>query len=159
MLDQKEIITLAIALWGAILGTYGALLATFTFFTQRRDKRPRLRVTRRTGFFVGVGTSDETQFVINAANIGQVPVTIASFGLRLPKGGGQLIDPIAFTNLPKELSPGQSVSFYVPRNNLLRGLLAHGHHGKVKLTPQVEDQLGNVYRGRAETFDVALAAR
>jgi hypothetical protein len=158
-MEQKEIITLGIALWGAILGTYGAVLATGTLLTQRRDKKPRLRVKGSRGFFGGSRAPDETQVIITAANIGQVPVTIASFGFGL-QAGGQLIYPggVQITNLPKEVSPGQSVSFFVPKNVLLRGLLEHGYHAKVKLTPQGEDQLGNVYRGHAETFDVASAA-
>lgn len=137
-----------------LIAFYGATLATITFIAQRREKVARLKVRGALGFQVsGLGVS-ETLLMLEAANVGHVPITISSYGLGLPDGR---IIVVPFSpqqiQLPYELTAGKSCTMHLPVRDIANGLLEHGYRGKVKLVPRFSDQTGKVHQGRSIDAD------
>lgn len=134
----------------ALVAFYGAILATITFVAQRREKIARLQVRGALGFQASAMGASETFLMLEAANIGHIPVTLSSYGLGLPDGR-TIIMPFSQqpVQLPHELTTGKSCQMHYPIRELAEGLLEHGYHGKVKLIPQFSDQTGKVHKGEA----------
>lgn len=152
-MDVKDLLTLVIA-------SYGAVLSTIVFRSQQADKKQKLRVRRKEGMFTYGATIGEVQVIVEAANIGRVVVVVDGFGIGLPDGNHLVFPGLPqVTNLPVKISPGEKADFYVPKNVLLRELLAQGYHRSVQLVPRVTDQLGNTHVGESFLFDVAEATR
>lgn len=144
-IDTKDIVTICIAL-------YGAGLSTFIFVTQRINKRRKIRVKVKYGFEVPNGAK---LLLINAANVGQVDVTIDSFALRTSLNWKLMFPPSQQEfRLPHELKPGQSVTFQFPLTVLLQTLVGNGYHSLVHLVPVVDDQDGVTYCGKTIRFDI-----
>lgn len=131
----------------ALVALYGAILSTIAFIRQNRDRKPRVKVTMSLGLvFHQLQGSSGTQLIVEAANSGQVNITIGSWSIRYP-GKKKLFDQLALVSpqLPAELSPGQKVTICMEYARLRNSLLKHGYSRKVKVRGEVADGLGNRY--------------
>jgi hypothetical protein len=131
----------------ALVALYGAILSTIAFIRQNRDRKPRVKVTMSLGLvFHQLQGSSGTQLIVEAANSGQVNITIGSWSIRYP-GKKKLFDQLALVSpqLPAELSPGQKVTICMEYARLRNSLLKHGYSRKVKVRGEVVDGLGNRY--------------
>jgi hypothetical protein len=147
-MDTKDLITLSIA-------GYAACLATYTFIVQRRDKNPKLKITTKWGVIatVGVGASEKMLFLY-AANVGEKPMTIASWGLKLPDKSSFFIpNPLVeSTRLPHELTVGKSCTVVMSVEELEQSVRKTEYKGRVKLIPWFSDQTGKIYEAKSFQF-------
>lgn len=141
-MNTSEVITLMIAL-------YGALLSTFVFVAERLDQRPRVRVSANLGFMVGLSGSEGNLLFLEAVNVGRVEVTLSSWSFLLPDSR-KLIFPMfpQRVSFPFELAPGKSCTVYVPLKLISEGLVSEGLAKGTHLIPQFMDQTGKVYLGK-----------
>jgi hypothetical protein len=104
-----ELITLAIALYGAALATYSAVEA-------RREKRRRLRVSVSNGFLSFDTYVSDVHVFVEAANPGLRPVTVVSMGIVLPDGEQVLFPAMpGAARLPTKSSKERAVRSGSPR--------------------------------------------
>src|SRR5206468_4383443 len=134
-MELKDVITLVLALYAAGLSTYLATL-------QRRDKKPRIKATLSMGFLTFGPRLSEPHLLLQAANIGEKAVTLASGGLLLPDRS-QIIS-IAKDNaterLPYELAVGKSFMMWFEAKPLAGELARRGYTSDVKLHARFSDQ-------------------
>jgi hypothetical protein len=102
--ETKDIITLAIA-------SYGAILSTVTVLRGIREKRTHIKVRIFNGFLTlpVPGELSNAMLFVEAVNVGNVAVTLNNYRLRLPDS--QSVYPTVASNpipLPCELSPGKN---------------------------------------------------
>lgn len=137
--------TLAIAIYGAVLGTYNLYLRI-------QEKIPKVEVSLSLGFVgtPGVWTSPNL-LSLTANNIGPTVVNLASAGLILPDNRKMTyVQPDEYTGgtLPARKSPGESLTISREYDNIKRQLREQGFSGEVKLKGFFRDQVGNEYQGK-----------
>jgi hypothetical protein len=147
-------ITTCIAISGLVLSLYNTI-------TSRRDKVAKLRVTVQPDMCImqpGRKPSEKVM-IVHVANIGAVPVTLASQGFSI-KSGGHLFhfDPPFGQKLPYELLPGKGADIVAMPSVISEALMSQGNSGSVQLRPYFTDQIGRLFRGEWFKFEVMTAA-
>lgn len=133
-----------------LLAFYGALLSTFVFITGRLDQRPRIRTSISLGFQVGLDGPSGNLLFLEAANVGRIDVTLASWSFLLPSKE-KLICPGLVgpqVSFPHELRPGKSCTIYMPLREVLIALKGKGYEHSSKIVPEFTDQTGVVHKGK-----------
>lgn len=145
-MDVKDWIPIAIS--GLSL-----LIAGYTLLMQLRQTKERLKVRLNMGVTASVGYVSESMLLAEAANVGDRPVTVSSFGLQLPDKK-VLLFPYKqqHVNLPYELLPGKSCTMVMPAQEVARTLVEHGH-SEVKLVLQFSAQSGKTFKAKAYKFN------
>ena len=95
-------------------------------------------------------------FILEAANVGHVPVTVSSHGIVLP-GGLEASTIAAFSDsaFPCPLSPGTSCKVFVEIRPILQRLQAEGYRDRVKLVPYYRDQTSKTFKGKPLQISVS----
>ncbi len=141
-MDSPNIVTL-------LLAFYGALLSTFVFITARLDQRPRIRTSVNLGFTVGLAGASGNLVLLEAANVGRIEVTLASWSIRIPSKRKLVFPMLAQLVLfPHELKPGKSCTVHIPLDQLIGPLKKEGYGPTTKLVPEFTDQTGVVHKGK-----------
>lgn len=133
-----------------LLAFYGALLSTFVFVMARLDQRSRIRTSVNLGFQVGLGASNANLLFLEAANVGRIDVTLASWSFRLPSKE-RLVCPWLSgqqVSFPHVLRPGQSCTVHVALREVLTALKSKGFGHSTKIVPEFTDQTGVVHKGK-----------
>lgn len=143
-----EIITVVVALYGAILSTY-------IYITQRNDKRRKIKVKLTAGLMNPPTPSQEFMLFLEVINIGNRKVTINSTGLRLPEGQ-TVISLVGNTHvtLPFELEEGKNCHFWFEIKDLAGSLSNSGKSGKIKLKGYANDGADNTFYSKPYEFDI-----
>jgi hypothetical protein len=119
----------------------------YTWWTNR----PHLRVTLTVGILGQAGGGlGPTLFIVSAANIGRVPITLSSVGvdLRSPGDTGVFIGQATFSPpLPYTLEPGRSWQYHIDPAEVIA--LHVGTQGPVR-GPFVNDQTGKHWSGSSK---------
>ena len=147
-MELKDLLTLLVA-------AYAALLSTYLAYAQRRDKAPQVKVKTSYGFLTAGPQISDTHILMEAANIGEKPVTLSSAGLLLPDGSQFVIFSNNSTQrLPCELTHGKNVTMWFDVKPLAVQLKQRGYSSTVKLRGRFSDQASNEYVGKTIEFDV-----
>lgn len=142
-------ITLAIALWGAILSTYKA-------FSDYTKKSRKVRVYLAYGFSTGLEAVPTLS--ISAQNTGFRDVTLNSAGFVLPdKKYLLLYHPRGTVNLPHTLSEGTECTVFITQRELAEDLLRNGFSGNIKLGGYYRSAVGKTYKSKSIDFDIQKA--
>jgi len=132
--DLAAIVTGAVAIYGAGLSTYTALVS-------RRAAQRRLRAELTLGV-IGDQPEPRTVFLLSAVNPGQRVVTITMAVIRLPDGRQFVpLDPPLAQFLPRELREGQRFSIPVPIAHVVTALAEAGYRDRVRLRADFRDVL------------------
>jgi hypothetical protein len=139
----------------AAVAVYGALLSTYTFWANRRDKRPRVRARISFGFLtLPTGLSPE-MLLLECSNPGHVPVTINNPGILLSDGRTlAFIGRQSNVAFPHTLETGRSCTAWEAAGTIVEQLTETGFSGTVRLVPFCRDQIGNTYKGKGVMFDL-----
>lgn len=141
----------------AMVALYGAVLSSYTLLTQRRDKKPKIKVSFSRGFIGNSIYLSAPKFIFEAINTGQVPVYLSSAGYLLPKKFGEERltafftgpDPDASSHwFPHTLEPGNSFTAYRDADEIINALKGRGYTEKVAIQPFYKDRAGNTYMGK-----------
>lgn len=147
-MDIKNTITLFVAIYGSVLSTYLA-------YMQRRDRKPKVKVKVSYGFLTSGSRISDTHILVEAANIGDKPVTVSSSSLELPDGS-QVINFTnnSTSNLPSELTHGKNITFWYDVKPLASELYKRGYRSTIKIRARICDQASNVFFSKSMDFDV-----
>lgn len=147
-MSQSEIITLIIAIYGAVLSTIIAI-REFT-----KDKR-RVKVVCRYAFAFPPGSNETLKFIsISVVNTGHRPIQINQAGIMLNDGNGitQLESKIGKIPLPKKLEDGESLEIMFDADKIEQALKNH-ENKKAKFTKAyVSDAEGNRYTSKLPKY-------
>lgn len=143
-----KLITLLIALWGALLSSYSAL-------SRHWHKTRRLRVTLLRAPQFEMPDSLEPSFRIEAVNPGERTVTIKSCVLRV-KSGGWLSIPTERCEImfPHELQEGENCRCWIELGNVARELHSKDFAGQVKVAGEFCDSLGKRFQSKWTKFRI-----
>ena len=141
-MDAKDLIPI-------IVSILSLLIAAYTLYMQHRQKHEIVRVKASMGFLASPGDLSETMILLEAANVGERPVILSSYALRLPDKK-LLIFPFRpqHVQLPHELLAGRSCTMAMPIKEVVRQLQANGNIGTSKVIPQFSTQAGRVFKGK-----------
>jgi hypothetical protein len=139
----------------AIVAVYGAMLSTYTALLNWRDKTRRVAVRLSLGFGVYGNQTGPTVLLVTASNPGSRTVTLTSWALRLPDKR-QLWPPMpqSHVDFPHDLLEGKSCTVWVPAREVAEGLKGEGFSGRIKLAGLFRDAVGNVYTSKPIKFDI-----
>jgi hypothetical protein len=153
-ISARDGITIAVAVFGAILSTF-----TFVQGYIKGRRRVRIDISEIVGHKTLANVLRKA-VVVRVINFGSRPVTARMPMLEWSNGerivGGNLDkDQIYFdrTGFPVQLNDGESAGVYVDLRNLARLVHSKGHSGKVTLRPLFFDQTQKKYLGRKWVFD------
>src|SRR5574341_2238143 len=148
MLVWIQIITAAIAL-------YGAGLATYTFYSNRRDRRRVLDVKVAYALAPHPLTEIETLITMTVANASYHSVTATGVSLELPDNQ-RIVYPNPTTDkpLPYRLEPGTNFTALINAQELARTLSEAGYSGTVALIGECSDAIGQYHRSNSFDFDI-----
>ncbi len=147
--ETKDIITLVIA-------AYGAVLSSFNLWQASTKNRRRILLKRSIGFYTyaggGMGSAMATFEVINQ---GYRPVVVDAPTIKLPSGKQMiLLTADGLKDFPKRLEDGETVSLRIPFADITAALKKDGYSGTVTLWPICKDSTGNLFKGKRWRFDV-----
>jgi hypothetical protein len=150
-------VTTATAILGAVTGTIGLLLSIWNTYVQTQQEKPYIKVGVNVGFMSIGSLCGATQLYLKAANHGHKPVTLSSWGFKLPDKQELFFtaEEISGMSFPCELAPGKSCS--LPRDivSFAQSLKKRGYGGNIKLVGFFRDQLGHEYQmKKAYRFNV-----
>ncbi|MCZ7622717.1 MAG: hypothetical protein M5U24_09570 [Candidatus Kuenenia sp.] len=132
-MELKDILTLLVAAYAALLSTYVAVV-------QRQDKAPRVKVRTSYGFLTAGPQISDTHILMEAANIGEKPVTLSSVGLLLPDGSQFINSSNNSTHrLPCELTHGKNLTMWFDVKPLAVQLKQRGYSSVIKLSGRFSD--------------------
>jgi hypothetical protein len=153
-LGLKDLMTLGIAVYGAVVSTLFATLG-FRQSVKKEQKQVMLTWTLSVSFDARDNSLAQltTIYIINR---GQRPVMVDYPKFRMPNKRFMFLVPgQGYDQFPKRLEDGEKVSLDLFDEEIKKALRAAGYSGKVKLIPHCEDQEGNQYWGREKlVFDV-----
>ena len=147
-MSQSDIITLFIAIYGALLSTIIAIREA------TKDKR-RVKVVCRYAFAFPPGTNKTWKFIsINVVNAGHRPIQINQAGILLSDGNSvtQLESRVGKIPLPKKLEDGESFEIMFDADKVEQAI-KNQENKNVKFTKAfVSDAEGNRYTTRLPGF-------
>lgn len=136
-----------LAMIGTAATVAGVMLGIMSYRDKHRARRPAITVRVYNGFHTYGPDISDLRLFIEAANTGEKPVTLSSWGFKLPDGRTVvLMEPFTNVTFPHELLPGKNCSVAADVKDLARSLAQEGFGGKVKLIGFYRDQLDNEYR-------------
>ncbi len=139
-MDASTVITTIIAVSGAALSTYLAVVA-------RRAKAWVVKVQITNGFLtLHNGDFSDTMLFLTASNPGERPVVLQLPFIRVPNGNNLLL-PIDNANVtfPHSLPESEKCMALVATREVAQSLREHGCSGKVKLVGVFRDALDTCY--------------
>ena len=147
-MDWEKGITLAIAV-------YAALLSTVIQLANWKKSKPQIKTSLRIGMLgYDNGYLSDLVLILEAANVGERPATLASEYILLPDGRQLLsFNPNADVDFPHELAPGKSCRIWFDRAELKKALSEAGYSGRVWLTGFYHDATGAKFRSRKFRYD------
>lgn len=139
----------------ALVALYGAVLSTYTFIVNRRDKQRQIRVRLSNGLLTYAAETSPAMLFLEAMNPGNRTVVLNSAGIELP-GGKTAVFPNSESDVsyPHPLEEGQKCTVWTPMKEFAQTLQSNGFSGKISLTAFFRDQVGNKYRSNALNFDI-----
>jgi len=140
----------------AIVAIYGAIMATVTFFSRRKEKQRRLTVSFSWGWLGHNTTADKPMLFIEVSNPGNRSVTINVPRIILPDGKTLVFpDPQSDVHFPHKLEEGTKCRIWTEIKKLIEQLRSNGYQGVVKLNADVEDGAGQKYKSK-KPFEIDI---
>jgi hypothetical protein len=157
----KDSITIAIAAWGALLGTYAAVLSTVQLIQKIREKMSRLEI-KMSLQISKEKNREKANIAVAALNKGErevllhYPIILHSWSrFRRPrKEGLVLINHADAAAYPIELKPGSSHVQLFDLAQIAKDLKNAGHSGIKKIRAQYTDGLGRCYLSDSMDFNI-----
>ncbi len=148
-LDWMKIIT-------AIVAVYGAALSTFSFVSQRIEKRRVVVVNLAIGQLTQGQKVIQQALFMSAANPGTPTVTLTALSLLLPNKRSLVFQHVqSDVRFPYELLAGQKCTVWFSLKEVSSALNDEGYQGKVKLIAVFHDALGTAFSSKQLVFDAS----
>ncbi|MFC1814861.1 hypothetical protein ACFL0M_02740 [Thermodesulfobacteriota bacterium] len=157
---SQDFMTIVIAGWGAILGTYAAILSTVQLIQRIREKKTRLKVEMTIQVYDVNGKIRGTVSAV-AKNKGEREITLFFPSLlyswsRFRRSGREGLillnnDTIIY---PIDLKPQQSHAQSFDLNHVAEELRKKGYHASKKIRAEYKDALNRTYLSDTFSFDI-----
>lgn len=148
MSDTVEIVTISIAVYGAILSTY-------TILENRREKKPHIKVELNFAVPLMDARPVDPLLSFSIMNIGSRLVTVNSIGLILPRNQYYFFPYIeGDITFPFGLGAGKSHHHWVDVAELAYRFKKEGYRGSIKLIGFYKDSLNNCYKSKDFKFHI-----
>jgi len=156
-----DIETMDIPNWDIIItlmiAVYGAILSTFTIWDTRHEHKREIRVRLSYGFSTHP-LAHGLLLINEALNTGRKTVTLSSMGLILPnKKFYTFLQPNSNVSFPYDLPEGKNCSVWIETKELAENLKNEGYSGEVKLIGYYGDAIGGRYKSEPFNFDINKA--
>jgi len=150
-----ELMTLTLALWGAILSTILGL-------NELWSRRKKLKVKNEIFYDTLTGEGLEAFYTLSCVNIGERIIRLQNFGLLLPNKEKFCFNDNSSkpVNLPMNLSDGENISIDANGKQLkwlFEAANMHKHFdstGTFKIRGFFTDTSGRIYKARKVTIDI-----
>jgi hypothetical protein len=147
-IDLQWGVTAAIALYGAGLSTYNAIIA-------RKQSTRQIVVSISYGWLTFGPVLGEDMIFVTAANTGHRPVTLSSMGLRMPDGRSLVnLEQQGSVQLPHHLNEGTSVTHWMPLQGVKESLRRSGAFGKVEIFAYYNDAVSTTHKSKPFPIEV-----
>ena len=144
--------------WQIITGAvavYGALLSTWNAVAKHLENKARIKVKMSGGFETFGPEIGPASILVTAINKGQQAVTLVEAGLRLPnKQHTTHFSPSGTAHFPHELKRGQNCYIVVPFRDVAEALKRADFSGTIKVKGFYRDALDKTYTSKAFKLDV-----
>jgi hypothetical protein len=145
------IITLLIAI-------YGALLSTYSVWTARQEHKREIKVELSYGFMRNpLSGVSPPMLLLSASNTGTKTVTLTSMGLILPRKDKKYLifaQPESNVSFPCDLLEGKNCNVWVTTKELAEDLKREGYSGRISLKGYYRDAIGGYYESKSFKFDI-----
>jgi hypothetical protein len=143
------IITLLIAI-------YGALLSTYSVWTARQEHKREVKVELSYGLKTNpISGVSPTLLILSALNTGTKTVTLSSTGLILPRKKYLFFPrPESNVTFPYDLPEGKSCSIWIATEELANDLKREGYSGRIALKGYYRDAIGGYYKSKSVKFNI-----
>lgn len=150
-MDWKDILTL-------ILAAYGALISSYLGWKKIQEYYPQIKIETRELFQIPIPPigGAETIAVVEmiAKNYGHKTITLKRGGYFLPNK--MVLSPFmpASISFPYKLEPEKTANLTIECLKISQTLQENGFSEKVKLIPFFEDEIGRMYKGKYLIFNI-----
>ncbi len=139
----------------ALVAVAGLLLSTYNFYTNRRDKKPRLVAKIANGFLAYGPEVSEFMLLLEVANLGEKPVKISAVEIAWGKQSLVFVTGIQGTRkIPFELEPGDNANFWTPMEGIANSLREQGGKGKETIRARFKSAVGDEYLSKKFKIDL-----
>jgi hypothetical protein len=139
-----------------LIAIYGALLSTYSVWNARQEHRREIKVELSYGFMRNaLAEVSPPLLILSAMNTGAKTVTLTSTGLVLPRKKYLFFaQPESNVAFPHDLPEGKSCSVWIANEELAKDLKREGYSGRVKLIGYYKDAVGGYYKSKSVKFNV-----
>jgi hypothetical protein len=140
-----------------IIAMYGAILSTYSIWNARQEHRREVKVRLSYGFSTHPFAPQGLLLIIEALNTGRKTVTLSSTGLILPtkdKKYYTFLRPNSNVTFPYDLPEGKNCSVWIGTKELSENLKQEGYSGKIELKGYYGDAIGGKYKSKSIKFDI-----
>lgn len=152
--------------WGIlitlIIAVYGAILSTFTFWNTKQENKREIKVKASHGLIKKPTGVTPPLVILTAMNTGRKTVSLTNTGLILPnKDRPYLIftQPDSFVPFPHDLVEGKSCQVWLTAKELANDLVSEGYSGRISLRGYYRDAIGDEYRSKPMKFNIERARK
>lgn len=140
-----------------IIALYGAILSTISILNSRQEHKREVKVKLSFGFLPHVSVK-ELMLILSALNTGTKTATLSSMGLALPEEKIlYFTQPNSYVRFPHDLVEGKDVIVWLTTKELADDLRQEGYSGLISIKGFYRDAIGNEYKSKAVKFDIKKA--
>ena len=143
-----------------IIAIYGAILSTYSIWNARKEHKHEIKVELAYGFSTNPLSPKGLLLILSALNIGRKPVTLSSMGLILPSKDIKyytILRPNSNVSFPYDLPEGKRCSVWIGTKELAENLKHEGFSGEINLRGYYGDAIGGKYKSKKLKFDIEKA--
>ncbi len=141
-----------------IIAVYGAMLSTYTVWNARQERKREIKVKMTYGFIKSPITGvSPLMLMLTAMNTGRKTVSITNMGFILPNKDREyliLLQPQSNVTFPYDLAEGKSCQVWDTAKELAEDLIREGYSGRISLKGYYKDAIGNEYRSKPMKFSI-----
>jgi len=153
--DPQSSSSFLLPLYAMFLGIAGTVWVVWSLRNPFKNGE-RLEITMRLGFMGQGASTSEILLYLEAANVGDRPVSISSLPSLLLPDEMQLvlIEAGKLVSFPYVVSPGQRCEVWQAAEGIARSLDEQGYAGEIDIVGRFKDDVGNEYKSKRFRFDI-----
>jgi hypothetical protein len=139
-----------------LIAIYGALLSTYSVLASRQERKREIKVQLSYGFHTLLG-EPKAVLVISALNTGHKRVALNSTGLVLPSKDKKylmFLRPNSNVTFPYDVQEGKDCNAWITTEELAQDLKQRGFSGEISLKGYYRDAIGGEYTSKSVKFNI-----
>lgn len=137
-----------------IIAIYGAILSTITIILKLIERRPHIKVRIKGGYTMsGARAETDTMVMVEAINIGNKSIILNTTGFYANKHPFFCPITIPRIQFPYELQEGKNCIVLYEEKRLAKKLKQSNLSGTIKIWGYFTDVIGNIYKSKPLKFN------